>query len=40
MFSVTATGGQVRIKGKMNGEKNRELLDENLLQNAQDLRQG
>ena len=30
----------VRIKGKMNGSKYREILDENLLQSAQDLRLG
>uniref|UniRef100_A0A4W5Q5D3 Tc1-like transposase DDE domain-containing protein n=1 Tax=Hucho hucho TaxID=62062 RepID=A0A4W5Q5D3_9TELE len=30
----------VRTEGKMNGEKYREILDENLLQNAQDLRLG
>ena len=28
----------VRIKGKMNGVKYREVLDENLLQSARDLR--
>ena len=38
MFSVA--GRQVRIEGKMYGAKYRELLDENLLQSAQDLRQG
>jgi hypothetical protein len=30
----------VRIKAKMNGAKYREILDENLLQRAQDLRLG
>ena len=29
-----------RNKAKMNGAKYREILDENLLQNAQDLRPG
>jgi hypothetical protein len=28
----------IRIEGKMNGAKYREILDENLLQSAQDLR--
>ena len=37
-FSVTVTGRLVRIEGKMNGAKYREILDENLLQNPQDLR--
>ena len=30
----------VSIKAKMNGAKYREILDENVLQNAQDLRLG
>ena len=30
----------VRIEGKMNVEKYREILDENLLQSSQDLRLG
>ena len=34
-FSVTWTGRLVRIEGKMNGAKYKEILDENLLQNAQ-----
>ena len=29
-----------QVKGKMNGAKYREILDENLLQSAQDLRLG
>ena len=33
-------GRLVRIKGKMNGAKYREIFDENLLQSAQDLRLG
>ena len=37
-FSVVGTGRLVRIKGKMNRAKYREILDENLLQSAQDLR--
>jgi hypothetical protein len=37
-FSVVRTGRLVRIKGKMNGAKYRVILDENLLQSAQDLR--
>ena len=37
-FSATGTGRLVRIKGKMKGAKYRELLDENLLQSAQDFR--
>ena len=39
-FSVAGTGKLVRIEGKMNGAKYREILDENLLQRAQDLRLG
>ena len=34
------TGRLVRIEGKMNGAKYREILDENLLQSSQDLRLG
>ena len=37
-FSAAGTGRLVRVKGKMNGAKYREILDENLLQSAQDLR--
>jgi hypothetical protein len=37
---VAGTGRQFRIEGKMNGAKYREILDENLLQGAQDLRLG
>ena len=40
MLSAAETGSLVRIKGKMNGAKYREILDENLLQSAQDLRLG
>jgi hypothetical protein len=36
-FSVAGTVRLVRIEGKMNGAKYREILDENLLQSAQDL---
>ena len=39
-FSAAWTGSRVRIRGKMKGEKYREILDENLLQSAQDLRLG
>jgi hypothetical protein len=39
-FSVAGTGRLVRIEGKMNREKNREITDENLLQSAQDLSLG
>ena len=39
-FLAARTGRQVRIEGKMNGAKYRETLDENLFQNAQDLRLG
>ena len=39
-FSAAGTGRLVRIKGKMNEAKNREILDRNLLQSAQDLRLG
>ena len=35
-FSVAGTGRLVRIEGKMNGAKYSEILDENLLQSAQD----
>jgi hypothetical protein len=34
------TGRLVRMKVKMKGAKNREILNENLLQSAQDLRLG
>lgn len=37
-FSAAGTGRLVRIEGKMNGANYREILDENLLQSAQDLR--
>uniref|UniRef100_A0AAZ3PKX7 Transposable element Tc1 transposase n=1 Tax=Oncorhynchus tshawytscha TaxID=74940 RepID=A0AAZ3PKX7_ONCTS len=39
-FSAAGTGRLVRIEGNMNGAKYREILDENLLQSAQDLRLG
>ena len=39
-FSAAGTGRLVRIEGKMNRAKCREILDENLLQSAQDLRLG
>ena len=39
-FSAEETERQVRIEGKMNGAKYREILDENQLQSAQDLRLG
>ena len=39
-FSAAGTGRLVRLKAKMNGAKYREILDENLLQSAQDLRLG
>ena len=39
-FSVAGTVRLVRIKGKMNGAKYREILDENLLQSAHDFRLG
>ena len=39
-FSVAGTGRLVRIEGKMNKAKYREILDENLLQSALDLRLG
>ena len=39
-FSVAGTGRLVRIEGKMNGAKYREIIDENLFQSAQDLRLG
>uniref|UniRef100_A0AAZ3PSB7 Transposase n=1 Tax=Oncorhynchus tshawytscha TaxID=74940 RepID=A0AAZ3PSB7_ONCTS len=39
-FPVAGTGRLVRIKGKMNGTKCREILDENLLQSAQEHRLG
>uniref|UniRef100_A0A674ES87 Tc1-like transposase DDE domain-containing protein n=1 Tax=Salmo trutta TaxID=8032 RepID=A0A674ES87_SALTR len=39
-FSAAGTGRLVRVEGKMNGEKYREILDENLLQSAKDLRLG
>uniref|UniRef100_A0AAZ3SAE9 Transposase Tc1-like domain-containing protein n=1 Tax=Oncorhynchus tshawytscha TaxID=74940 RepID=A0AAZ3SAE9_ONCTS len=39
-FLEAETGILFRIKEKMNGGMYREILDENLLQNAQDLRLG
>ena len=39
-FSAAGTARLVRIQGKMNGAKYREILDENLLQSVQDLRLG
>ena len=39
-FSAGGTERLVRIEGKMNGAKYSEILDENLLQSAQDLRLG
>ncbi len=39
-FSAAGTGRLVAIEGKMNAAKYRDILDENLLQSAQDLRQG
>jgi hypothetical protein len=39
-FSAAWTGRLVRTEGKMNRAKYRELLDENLLQSAHDLKQG
>ena len=37
-FSAAGTGSLVRVVGKMKGAKYREILDETLLQSAQDLR--
>ena len=37
-FSAAGTVRLVRVKGKMNGEKYREILNENLLQSTQDQR--
>ena len=39
-FSAAETGRLVRIEGKMNGAKYREILDEYLLQSIQDIRLG
>ena len=39
-FLAAETGRLVKIEGKMNRAKYREILDENLLQSAQDLRLG
>ena len=39
-FSAARTGRLVRIEGKMNRAKYREILDENLLWSAEDLRLG
>jgi hypothetical protein len=39
-FPAAVTGRLVRIEAKRNGTKYREILDENLLQSAQDLRLG
>ena len=39
-YSAADTRRLVKIEAKMNGAKYREILDENLLQSAQDLRLG
>ena len=39
-FSAAETGRRVRIERNLNNVKYREILDENLLQSAQDLRLG
>ncbi|CDQ71143.1 unnamed protein product [Oncorhynchus mykiss] len=39
-YLAAGTGRQVRFEGKINKAKNREILDENLLQSTQDLRLG
>jgi hypothetical protein len=39
-FSAAGTERLVWTEGNMNGAKYREILDENLLQSAQDLRLG
>ena len=39
-YSVGGPGTLVRIEGKMNRAKYREIIDENLLQSAQALRLG
>jgi hypothetical protein len=39
-FSAAGTGRLVRIEGKTNGAKYREILDVNLFQSTQDLRLG
>uniref|UniRef100_A0A9J8AGN9 Tc1-like transposase DDE domain-containing protein n=1 Tax=Cyprinus carpio carpio TaxID=630221 RepID=A0A9J8AGN9_CYPCA len=39
-FSAAGTGRLVALEGKMNAAKYRDILDENLLQSAQDLRLG
>ena len=39
-FSVARTERLVKIVGKMSGAKYREVIDENLLKSAQDLRLG
>ncbi|KAK3551058.1 hypothetical protein QTP70_011485 [Hemibagrus guttatus] len=39
-FSAAGTGRLVRIEGKMNAAMHRDILDENLLQSALDLRLG
>jgi hypothetical protein len=39
-FTEAWTRGLVRINGKMNGAKYRKILDENLIQSAEDLRLG
>ena len=39
-FFFSGRDWETRTEGKMNGAKYREILDENLLQSAQDLRRG
>ena len=40
MFSSAGTGKLVRVDGKMDGDKYRTILEENLLESAKDLRLG
>ena len=37
-FSAAGTGRLVRVEGTMNGAKYRQIIEENLLQSAKDLR--
>ena len=39
-FSSAGTGKLIRIEGEIDGEKNRRILDENLLESAMNLKLG
>ena len=40
VFQHLGQGDRVRVEGKLNGAEYRDILNENLIQNARDLRLG